>query len=198
MQGASDRSRSNVSGSNPAQSRVEDQPRPALGLRPWFALLRRARNLRRFALAIRPKRITALRSNVPIHLIAEVPGVFLIPVVVPITLWSRFRGIKGVPPGHGVLLATSAVHSFGLEEPLTVLAVNEKGRVLTTRDLPPSAMWRHSAARWLLELPTTTITRSEGVVVRLFHGIGGWPRGDAPHPVASRANRDLLETRIIP
>jgi len=155
-QGASDRCRSNVSGTNPARSRVEDQPRPALGLRPWFALLRRARNLRRFALAIRPERVTALHSNLPIQLIAEIPGVFRTPVVVPITLWQRLRGIRRAPPDHGVLLAASAVNSIGLVYPVTAIALGAGGKVLATHRLTPNTTWRHPRATWILELGSGT------------------------------------------
>jgi hypothetical protein len=168
--GASDRCGSNVSGTNPARSRVEDQPRPALGLRPWFALLRRARNLRRFALAIRPERVTALRCNVPIDLIAEVPGVFRCPIVVLVTSWQRLAGIKRAPPGHGVLLATTGIHSVGLKQPLTVLALDKKGAVLAVHQLAPTRTWRYPSATWILELPRKFSRPSEGAMVRLLAG----------------------------
>ena len=157
-----------MSGSSPAQSRVEDQPRPALGLRPWFALLRRARNLRRFALAIRLGRVTALRRNLPIDLLAEVPGVFRRPITVPVTLRERLPGIKRTPPGHGVLLATSTVHSVGLKHSIGLLALDEKGAVLAAYHLAPNKTWRCPAATWILELPPVLSKPSEGATVRLL------------------------------
>ena len=141
---------------DPAQSRAKDQPRPALGLRPWFALLRRARNLRRFALAMRHERVTVLRRNVPIQLIAEVPGVFRCPVIVPASFRERLAGIKRAPPGHGVLLAAAAVNSVGLRRAVTAIALGDRGEILAVHFLAPHAFWRHSRASWILELDAQT------------------------------------------
>ena len=108
-----------------------------------------------------------LRRNLPIDLIAEMPGVFRCPIEVPRTLRSRYRGIKGVPPGYGVLLATSAVNSIGLEQPLTALALDEAGRVLATHAFSPNTIWRYPAANWILELPHEIDAAPAGRAVRL-------------------------------
>lgn len=117
---------------------------------------------------MRPERVTAPRSNVPIQLVAEVPGVFRCPIVVPATFRERLRGIKRMPLGHGVLLATSAVHSVGLKYPIRALALDDEGAVLATHELVPDSTWRHGPATWILELPRWFPMPTEGATVRLL------------------------------
>lgn len=153
---------------DPAERRARDQPRPALGLRPWFALLRRARSLRRFALAIRPRRVTALRGNCPISLIARVGEGPEWRITLPRRLVERVAGIRSVADGRGVLLAGSAVHGWGMAAPLLVLALDRQGQVLAARCLVPGTMWRHRGAAWMLELPVATREPGVGAAVRLL------------------------------
>lgn len=109
-----------------------------------------------------------LRRNVPIDLIAEVPGVFRCPIVMTVTFWQRLAGIRCAPVGHGVLLAASAVHAVGLKHPPTAMALNKTGQVLATQHLTPTTKWRHRGAAWILELPCETAVPSRGTEVRLF------------------------------
>ncbi len=81
---------------------------------------------------------------------------FRCPVVVPMTFRQRLAGIKRAPPGHGVLLAASAVNSIGLKEPLTVVALDGHGRVLAVHLLAANTTWRHRGAEWIMELDTET------------------------------------------
>lgn len=153
---------------DPAERRVSDQPRPALGLRPWFALLRRARSLRRFALAIRPKRITAAQPNCPIYSVVSAAAEPLWQVAIPRNLLGRARGIRAVADGHGVLLAGSMVHGRRLAEPICVVALDRSGRVLAKRVLLPGKLWFHRGAVWMLELPEAESCSQVGRQVRLL------------------------------
>ena len=153
---------------HPAERRARDQPRPALGLRPWFALLRLARSLRRFALAIRKGRVTALRGNCPISLIARVGVAEDYRITVPTRLVERIAGIRSTSGCRGVLLAGSTVHSWGMVDPLLVLALDGRGRVLTVRRLAPGTVWRHRGAAWMLELPVATRMPEVGAAIRLL------------------------------
>ncbi len=161
---------------NPADRRGRDQPRPALGLRPWFALLRRARSLRRFALAIRPRRVTADEPSWPIFLIAVVGDEAGWCVSLPRRLVDRAAGIRAISSDHGVLLAGSMVNGWGMGRPLPVLALDRCGTVIATHLLQPGRAWRHADASWMLELPTTATMAAVGTPVRLLvspHGRDG-------------------------
>jgi hypothetical protein len=128
------------------------QPRPAFGLRPWFALLRRARSLRRFAFAIvrgsvpggrpyRPGRSVVLASTS-----WQSPPVGLATSFVD-RLFGMYRRDAG-----GLLLCSASVHGVGCVNPLRVVHLDADGTVLHQDLLTPG---RRVAARgtWVLELP---------------------------------------------
>ena len=128
------------------------QPRPAFGLRPWFALLRRARSLRRFAFAIVRKSVPgggSYRPRMPVVIAAvswRSP-----PVTVATSFVDRVAGMRrsGI---NGILLRSSSVHAAGLPNPLRIVHVDAEGTVLHQDVLTPG---RRVAARgmWILELP---------------------------------------------
>jgi len=128
------------------------QPRPAFGLRPWFALLRRARSLRRFAFAI-------VGVSVPRYSEYR-PGRSLIatgrtwrspPITVAVSLRERLVGLRGSRNG-GLLLRTSSVHARGLSAPLRIVHLDDRGTVLRQDLLVPGRRVA-AAGAWILELP---------------------------------------------
>lgn len=137
-----------------------DQPRPALGRRPWFALLRRARSLRRFAFAITPGSVPGGRRYQTIVL--SDGGEFDCPVGVAVTFRERLRGLRPAPPGRGLLLRGASVHGRGMIEPLTAVFLDAFGTVLAVRCLQPGGLVRHPAAAWTLELPVSIPPPSVG------------------------------------
>jgi hypothetical protein len=54
-----------------------------------------------------------------------------------------------------------------VSDPLTVIALDEKGAVLAAATLVPNTTWRHAGAAWILELPQRLPPPPERTVVRL-------------------------------
>ena len=128
-----------------------DQPRPALGRRPWFALLRRARSLRRFALAIRPESVARSRRFVTV---ASRNGSWVAGgVLLAESAMDRRRGVLIAAPR--VLLRTRCVHSFALRRPLRVVGIDRWGHVRVQRVLQPRRLHVLRDVAWTLELPIT-------------------------------------------
>lgn len=129
-----------------------DQPRPALGLRPWFALLRRARSLRRFAFAI-------VSGSVPGGRRYRSAGSLVLasdawrspPIVLATSFRERLVGIRRVDAG-GILLRSSSVHAFGIRAPIRVVHLKRDGTVLR-QDLLTSGRRMSARGEWILELP---------------------------------------------
>ena len=131
------------------QKGAADQPRPALGRRPWFALLRRARSLRRFALAIRSQIVAG--SPVLLTVAARDGSWGVASVYLASSPYDRLRGVKA---GHSsVLLQTRSVHGRGLEGGLCLVAIDSYGSVVAVTDLRPNSVVRIRRAVWILELP---------------------------------------------
>ncbi len=128
------------------------QPRPAFGLRPWFALLRRARSLRRFAFAI-------VGGSVPGHgvyrsgrLVTVAAGSWRSPpVVVATSFTGRLVGIRA-NPGGGLLLRAGSVYSRGRVGPLRIVHLDRDGSVVHQDILMPGRRVT-SRGDWILELP---------------------------------------------
>ncbi len=127
------------------------QPRPAFGLRPWFALLRRARSLRRFAFAMAGRLPGAARYR-------RVPTVTLScsdwqvrDVVVATTFRRRLIGIHS-RAAWGLLVHTPSVHGVGLAEPLRILHLSGSGVVVGHDVLGVGGLVR-AGDYWVLEIP---------------------------------------------
>jgi hypothetical protein len=135
------------SGARSDQARL--QPRPALGLRPWFALLRRARSLRRFAFAIAGRVTTAHSYRPMVALRCDAWRVDR--VVVANTFLARLLGIHAAG-ATGVLLRSSSVHGMSLAEPLSVTHLTRAGAVVSHDRLEAGGRVRASGY-WMLELP---------------------------------------------
>ena len=127
-------------------------PRPAFGLRPWFALLRRARSLRRFAFAIVNGIVPGGRSYRLGRLAVVTSGSWRSPqVLVATSFLGRLVGLRGDNTG-GLLLRTRSVYAPAGMGPLRIVHVDRHGGVVHQDILTAG---RSVAARsdWILELP---------------------------------------------
>ncbi len=130
------------------------QPRPALGRRPWFAFLRRARSFLRFALAIVTVRVTvsldrAITTPITLHTEGWQRGQIAVTRPGP----TRRRGLTPRAAGRALLFRAAVVHSFGMREVLGVIGISRYGIVVSSRVLPPRRLAILRGAFWVLELP---------------------------------------------
>ena len=141
-------------------------PRPAFGLRPWFALLRRARSLRRFAFAM-PGRVPGAVGyrRVPSVTLAcsdwQVRG-----VVVATTFRKRLLGIHSRAAG-GLLVHATSVHGVGLAEPLHILHLSDSGVVVGHGVLAVGGLVR-ADDYWVLETPIAAELPPLGAQLRVL------------------------------
>jgi len=132
-----------------------DQPRPALGLRPWFALLRRARSLRRFAFAIVSGSVPGGRRYRSGRTLILSGGSWRSPpIVVATSFGDRLLGVRRAGTG-GLLVRCSSVHAFGLSGPLRIIHLEADGIVARQDLLTPGRRVKAREA-WILELPLST------------------------------------------
>jgi len=128
------------------------QPRPAFGLRPWFALLRRARSLRRFAFAIVGGSVPGgrpYRSGRPVTIISDS---WRSPQVSIATTFSgRLIGLRRDATG-GLLLRTRSVHAPLRMGPLRIVHVDRGGAVVH-QDILTAGRRVTARSDWILELP---------------------------------------------
>jgi len=128
------------------------QPRPAFGLRPWFALLRRARSLRRFAFAIVRSSVPGGRPYRPERsVVMATPSWRSPPVLVATSFADRLIGMRRRHT-NGLLLRSSSVHATGLGRPLRVVHLDAEGTVLH-QDLLMAGRRITARGTWILELP---------------------------------------------
>jgi hypothetical protein len=128
------------------------QPRPAFGLRPWFALLRRARSLRRFAFAIVNGSVPGGRSYRPGRSVVFASDSWhSLPIAVATSFADRLLGIRRRRT-NGLLVRSSSVHAAGLMSPLRVLHLDAEGTVLH-QDLLTAGRRVVARGTWILELP---------------------------------------------
>ena len=127
-------------------------PRPALGRRPWFAFLRRARMRRRFALAMGGEANSVgiwRHSTVRLR-----SGDWTSPPLrIATTRRQRRRGLTPVPGPCGLLLQTRSVHGFGLMSPVAYLTIEGGGVVGRVGTLCPGRIVMSRRARWFAEIP---------------------------------------------
>ena len=161
-------------GENPRSN----QPRPALGRRPWFALLRRARSLRRFALAIGCGSVAGSAGTISVKALdgswcAE-------PVVIAATFAQRLIGVRS--GARSVILPTSAVHGRGLSAGLGVVAIDRGGTVIGVEELLPGKfLWMRGAA-WILEQPLGSPRPRPGIELAIYPHSGDWTTSSVCHP----------------
>ena len=146
----SDRDR--IGGSKQQTAGTGDQPRPAFGLRPWFALLRRARSLRRFAFAIVSGSVPGdrpYRSGGSVVLACEdwaSPS-----VSVASSFRDRLLGV-GRRGTDGLLVRCASVHGHGIRAPLRVIHLDGDGTVVH-QDILMTGRRTPARGVWILELP---------------------------------------------
>ena len=128
------------------------QPRPAFGLRPWFALLRRARSLRRFAFAIVGGIVPAGRRYRSGRLVTVTSGPWRSPTVtVAASFRARLVGLRGNTT-NGLLLRTRSVYVPGGMGPLRIIHINREGGVVR-QDILTTGRRVSATSEWILELP---------------------------------------------
>lgn len=150
MTRVSDRVRIGVSKQQTAGGR--DQPRPAFGLRPWFALLRRARSLRRFAFAIVTGSVPGERPYRPRGPVTLAVGSWRSPpVVVASSFADRLLGVRRRET-DGLLIRSSSVHGYGIREPLRIVHLDIEG-VVVHQDILMAGRRTPARGAWILELP---------------------------------------------
>ncbi|HHC08150.1 MAG TPA: DUF192 domain-containing protein [Actinobacteria bacterium] len=135
------------------------QPRPALGLRPWFALERRARSFLRFAFAMGGRLPARDRYA---SAVVRLPTGATLPLVVADRPLRRLLGLAPRAEGRAWLAAADAVHGRSMAEPLDVAFLDGTGRVLAVRRLEPGAVVSARGACFALELPAGRVELAPG------------------------------------
>jgi len=154
---------------SPKREYAEAQPRPALGRRPWFALLRRARSLRRFALAIRRESVAGSRRL--LTLADSHNGWTASPVLHANRRRDRWRGVRS--DHQMVLLHTNMVHGRGLHRLIRLVSIDGAGTVLATEKLKPgSFVWLREGS-WTLEIPLDHPVPAKGAALAIYPRPGG-------------------------
>jgi len=144
--------RDRIGGSKQQTAGARDQPRPAFGLRPWFALLRRARSLRRFAFAIVSGSVPGdrpYRSSGSVTL--SVGSWQSPPVMIAASFTDRLLGVRRTGT-NGLLIRSSSVHGRGIREPLRVIHLDGDGTVVH-QDILTTGRRTSARGAWILELP---------------------------------------------
>jgi hypothetical protein len=120
------------------------QPRPALGLRPWFAFLRRALRLRRLDLAIGHEGT----SRPPLYRIEASGWRAAARLAGPL---QRTSGVRPTVAPIGLMLRVRSVHTVGMAGPLLVVSISRDGVVRRTARLAPNRVFLDVGAAWVLE-----------------------------------------------
>lgn len=150
------------------------QPRPAFGRRPWLALLRRARNLRRFALAMGGRIPAGRRGDLVGAVQVSASGWAHRPVAVAGSLRARRTGLRPMALGWGMVIGGRSVHARGMVEPLTVVGIDRDGIVVFVRRLRPGGLAFMPGAAAVLELPGHLPTPSPGDILGWAPIDDGW------------------------
>lgn len=160
------------------------QPRPALGRRPWFALLRRARSLRRFALAMGrrlPVERREHRIDTPGTITSVGGGWTHTPTVLAASHRIRRVGLRPLSCGLGLVIRASSVHGIGMVEDLTLIGVSADGVVVRCATLSRGSIVCMPDARFVIELPGHIPGPQRGD--RLVYLRGGRPAPSGHPPI---------------
>ena len=85
-------------------------------------------------------------------------------VAVAASFTDRLLGIRAAGR-QGVLLRTRSVHSFGLGRTLSLIATDESGIVIETRELKPNRIAVFPGASIVIELPVASAVPEVGSLV---------------------------------
>ena len=149
-------------------------PRPALGRRPWFAFLRRARMRRRFALAMGRERTSAWVGRQPMTVRLVAPGWLSPPLRLAGTRSERRRGLAPCPGPFGILMKTRSIHGFRLQSAIEFVALDMFGVVTRSGILRPGGVAYCRGASWIAELPAGSPRPSVDSVVSADRLVA-WP-----------------------
>jgi len=149
-------------------------PRPALGRRPWFAFLRRARRRRRFAFAMVGERTRARVRCDSATLCLVADGWQSPPLRLACTRLERVRGLAPYPGPFGVLMPVRSIHGFGLRSEVEFVALDAGGVVTRTGTLHPRRIAFCRDARWIAELPSGAALPLRGNAVSVDRLVS-WP-----------------------
>ena len=149
-------------------------PRPALGRRPWFAFLRRARIRRRFAFAMARERNRASGPRQPTMVQFTCDGWQSPPLILLRSHPDRWRGLAPCPGPFGVLMRGRSVHGFGLRSPVGFAALDAAGFVSRVGVLYPRRVVICRKATWLAEFPCD-LGRPRPGSEALLDRLGPWP-----------------------
>jgi len=149
-------------------------PRPALGRRPWFAFLRRARIRRRFAFAMARERNRAPGPRQPTMVRLTCDGWQSPPLILLRSRADRLRGLAPCPGPFGVLLRARSIHGFGLRSAVGFVALEGTGFVSRIGVLRPRRVVICRKATWLAEFPSDAGRPHQGSEV-LLDRLGPWP-----------------------
>ncbi|MBU1226614.1 MAG: hypothetical protein KJ698_05325 [Actinobacteria bacterium] len=97
------------------------------------------------------------------------------PLLVPRGFRQRLAGMRGVPPGWGVLLRTASVHTFGMRRPVVVIGISGSGGVRWARPMPPGRVVFDPGSTWIAELPGAAAGPPSGPALRVVPILDRWP-----------------------
>lgn len=149
-----------------------DYPRPALGRRPWFALLRRAWILRRFAFAMGGD-TTRLRTVRTIACAFDTDGWSSGPILVATARSARRRGLAPAPGPFGLAIAGGSVVRGGVVGAVAWFGIGSDGSVVGAGSLRWIVVCRR--ARLLVEIPAWVGVPPLGAALRLRPILATWP-----------------------
>jgi hypothetical protein len=94
------------------------------------------------------------------------------PVRVAASGRRRRIGLRPVPGPHGLVLRTRSIHTFGMRDPLGVVAVDDTGTVLAARSVPPGRVWTVWRAAAIIEVPVALGLPPVGTTLTALRSVG--------------------------
>ena len=76
-----------------------------------------------------------------------------------------WRGLRPYVDGRVLALRTTSVHTFGMREPLKVVAVDREGTVIANVVVPPRRIVWNRGAHWIIEMSVSEPGPEVGSVV---------------------------------
>lgn len=74
------------------------------------------------------------------------------PVGIARTFRERWKGLRPRPLGHGLMIQTSSIHTFGMRSPLCLVGLAAGQRILWSRLVVPRRVVGDRRVHWMLEL----------------------------------------------
>jgi hypothetical protein len=86
------------------------------------------------------------------------------------TFTDRLLGVWRAPAGSAVVLPVTSVHSFGRRQPLDLVGVDARMRVMVTMTLRPNRVKVIPSAHMIVELPSGGSLPALGDQIEISHG----------------------------